>query len=72
MDEIQKRIKRNHDLKSFRRKVRFRQQKKLRNKALQGLSHEKKKERQLQDVFNKQFVGYKVIKAQQSLFVHNT
>ncbi len=63
MDEIQKRIKRNHDLKSFRRKVHFRQQKKLRNKALQGLSHEKKKERQFQDVFNKQFVGYKVIKA---------
>lgn len=63
MDAIQKRIKRNHDLKSFRRKVRFRQKKKQRNRKLIGLSKEEKKERFLQNSFNKQIVGYKIIKA---------
>ncbi len=63
MDANRKIIKQNQDFKSFRRKVRFRQMKKLRNRELQGVSREKKKESQLQNIFNKQFVGYKIIKA---------
>lgn len=63
MDEFQKKIKRNHDLKSFQRKVRSRQKKKERNRRQIGLSKEEKKERFLQNRISNQIVGYKIIKA---------
>lgn len=59
----QKNIKKNHDLKSCRRKISFKRRKKQRNKELLGLNQDAKKERRMQNRFVKQFVGYTTIKA---------
>jgi hypothetical protein len=56
-------IKKNHDIKSLRRRLCFKQNKKLRNKEYLGLSQTRRKELQIQNDVNKRFVGYKIIKA---------
>ena len=63
MDAFRKQVKKNHDKKSFRLKVRFRLIKKQHNKRFLGISSEKKKEQIIQNDFDRQFVGYKFIKA---------
>lgn len=63
MDAFQKKIKKNHDYKSFRLKVRFRLIKKQNNKRVLGLSQEKRREQNIQRSFDRQNVGYKIIKA---------
>lgn len=63
MDTFRKQVKKNHDNKSFRLKVRFRLIKKQHNKRLLGLTREEKSERAVQRNFDRQYFGYKIIKA---------
>lgn len=58
-----KNISKRHDLASFKRKVRSKQKKKIRNKRFQGLSQQHKKEQNENRTLNNKFRGYKHIKA---------
>lgn len=63
IDIIKKRIKLNHDINSFRRKVRSRKKKKNRNKSYDGLNIDERTNKRLEKEQNKRLVGYKIIKA---------